>query len=297
MYFDTHYINDDINIGIFRQKSIDISMNSGFIQTLYYSSNDFSTLLNSNNIGNDLTSQTIDANLNYADIQGIFFEKKFDLNSKHSIKTKIKLYQAKNIQYLNVKGSNNNRFVMSFDYYYSQNNIISKNNNHNDNYSGLGYGVDLEYAYRDDNFYFCLNALNINTYIDWNSITKMHYDFDSQTIYMGDDGFNHIKAFGIGYYEYDIDYKQKIPIRYKAILEYKIDNSISVGDKLDVNNSIYNELYIKKNYNSSFDVKFGYIYELKNMILGISYKNLAVEISNGFNSSNRIIKAGFKVNF
>jgi hypothetical protein len=296
IYFDTHYIKDDIKIGIFRQKNIDISMNSGFIQTLYYSSNDFSTLLNSNNIGSEITSKNIEANANYFDTKGMYIEKKFDLDSKHTIKTKFKLYKAKDIQYLNLQGSNDNRFLMSFDYYYSKTNKISKNNNHDNNYSGQGYGLDLEYIYKNNDLYFNFGIFNINSYINWKSITHMYYDFDSQTVYKGDDGFNHIKPFGVGYYKYNIDYKQKIPIKYKVILDYKIDNSISIGDNIDFDKNImFNEIYIQKEYINNLNTKIGYIYELQNIIFGLKYKTYSIEISNDIKTSNRVIRVGFKV--
>ena len=298
LYFDIYHNFKNIKIGIFKDLNINYKVNSGFIQTLYHAKKDFTTLLNKNDIGNSIEYIDISGYLTYIQSEGFFLQKVISYSQNHFFGLKFKLFKVNEIQYLNTSGSNSSeKFDMSFDYYYSDKNFISKNNLHDDSYKGYGYIFDLEYIYEKENLYIYASILNLNSTIKLNSITHMHYDFDSQTIYKGDDGYNHYKPFGVGYYKYNIDFKYKLPKSYKATINYKLNNTVSIGNNTNIYNDItFNESYIKiKRANYSY--KLGYLYENKDIKLSLYFKNITLDITNNFAKSNKIITAGYKVIF
>jgi hypothetical protein len=162
----------------------------------------------------------------------------------------------------------------------------------------VGYGMDIEYIYRKNKLYFYGGIFNIGSFIKWKNITYMHYDFNSQMIYMGEDGYNHYRPFASGYYKYNIDFKQKIPMYYKTTIDYKLDDIYNIGLNTDFySNNSYNELYFTTLLLSS-KIKVGYIYENRNIICGINYYNFQFELSNKFGSNHQtVFKGAYKIAF
>ncbi len=308
LYFDIYHNFYDFKIGIFKEEKLYFNINDGFIQTWYHAKKDFNTLLHKAEIGNDISYVNIDADINYYDTQGLFIQEIIPLSKNHTFSVKVKLLKAKDLQSLEVYGKNDSqKFQMSFDYYYSDKNHISKNKNHDDIYQGSGYGFDLEYIYDNDKIYFYSGILNLNSYINWESITFMHYDFDSGiypnkcttlgVTYIKDNGYLGCKSFGTGYYKYNINFKQKLPILYKVTLDYKIKDFLSIGNNLDMSENIYfNETYINMRIlNSAY--KLGYIHENENILLGAYFENIDLSISKDLSTSSKIIQAKLHISF
>jgi len=294
----SYYNFKEYKIGALKEYSIDISMNSGFIQTWYYANRDFNTLLHKSNIGQSVSSTNIEGYLNYYEVEGFYLQKIWHPKQNHFFSTKLKLLQGKEYQSLDIKGTNtNSRFRTSFDYYYSDKNYISKNNDHTTNYSAKGYGVDLEYIYKSENFYGYLGLYNIFGSLYWDGVSLMHYDLDSKTIYKGDDGYNHQKAFGVGYYKYDINYKQKLNRHTKVELSYNLSENFILNNSTNIyTNSIYNNTAILYKRDNSF-YKIGYIQELNKFNLGIYLKYLSVELYNSFDLQKNLLFLNFHCNF
>ncbi len=285
---------DSYQISLFKKKELEMMVNDGFIQTWYAVDKSFDKLLRSEDIGKKIPQVDISGWLNYYDTKGVSIQKEF-IYKKHKFFITTNLYKAKNMQNLIVYGKNSKYFKVSFDYYYSDKNYISKNKNHDNAYSGKGYGFDLAYLYKNQKYTFLASIQNIHTFIDWKSITLMHYDFDSNTIYKGSDGYNHKKPFGQGYYKYDINYKQKIPIQKKVIFEYKIKENIIIGDKLELYKQVnFNQIYTQFNYHN-ISYKVGTLYKDKVLLFGVKYKYFYIDISNNLNTNKKIISCFFKI--
>lgn len=125
----------------------------------------------------------------------------------------------------------------------------------------------------------------------------MHYDFDSQTIYLGEDGYNHYKQFGSGYYKFDINYKQKIPFYSKATIDYSIKDDISLGHNFQAFNRIYcNEPYITYAL-ASKKFKLGYSIESQNINFGLYLKYISIEVSNNLSMDENVIGAKYHIKY
>ncbi|MEA2050160.1 MAG: hypothetical protein U9O56_05465 [Campylobacterota bacterium] len=298
IYFEGSYHLDDIKIGVFHEKSINLNANDGFIQTWFYATKDFNTLLNKDDIGDYITNTTIDGDASYYIANGIYIQKIFNPTKKHYFSSKLKLLKGSELQSLAVTGENAEQFEMSFDYYYSDKNHISKNKRFDNSENGIGYAIDLEYIYNDEKLYFHAGFYNIHSFLYWKDIEFMHYDFNGQTIYIGDDGYKHSRPFGSGYYRYDIDYKQKLPLYYRSTLNYKINNIISIGDSMEgYNDIVFNQLYIKTKINKNHSFKTGYIYETKNIIFGVDFKYISLECMYNFAMNEKVLVGGYKIKF
>lgn len=298
VYFDIYHNFTNFKFGILREQKLKTTINDGFIQTWYYAEKDFTTLLSKSDIGDNLDTIDIEANLNYYDTDGLFIQKIIPFEEHHFLSIKIKFYSATEMQYLDLKGYNSSsRFELGYDYYYAQKNYISKNEDNNKIYTGLGFGVDLEYIYNDDSFYIYGGILNIGSFIEWKNITLMHYDFDSSTKYLGEDGYYHLKAFGIGYYKFDVDYRQKIPMQYRASLDYSVNDDFSLGSNSSgYKDVIFNELYMTHSiYGDRY--KVGYMIETENASFGAYFKYISLEISNNFEMSFRSIQASYHIKY
>jgi hypothetical protein len=297
MNFEAYYTFNNIKLGIMQRKSIDLKVNEGFMQTWDNIDDGFTGLLNQNSIGNSIDNINIKGSVDYIYTKGIFLQKVMNYHN-HSVSTRFNYFNGKDMQYLNINGDNNKHFKMSLDYYYTKKNRISKNTDHQDNFNGVGYGMDIEYIYRKNKLYFYGGIFNIGSFIKWKNITYMHYDFNSQMIYMGEDGYNHYRPFASGYYKYNIDFKQKIPMYYKTTIDYKLDDIYNIGLNTDFySNNSYNELYFTTLLLSS-KIKVGYIYENRNIICGINYYNFQFELSNKFGSNHQtVFKGAYKIAF
>ncbi len=299
---ETHLELGDFNIGFFKQKIGEIYVNDGLVQTWYNSANDFSFLLSTSTINQNLGTTPIVGRGNAADIYGFYFQKIIALSSKHYFSAKLKVNVANNLHNIKINGqTSSEKFLGSIDYYYSDKNIIMNGIKKSKNTYGIGYGLDLEYIYDNDSIYLYLGVFNIESYIYWNNVTFMHYDFDSQTIYKGNDGYNHYKPFGVGYYKYNVDFKQKLPTYYKTALNYKLEDNLALGYNLSVYDElIYNEFYTNFKLDDVM-YKIGYKFESelesKDVILGIYCKNFIVESSTHLSRSSSLFLLNLKVSF
>ena len=300
IYFDLGYnSNYDLKVGIFSQKEAYLELNDGFINTWYSATKDWTTLVNKKTFS-DIPSIPIDGYGNYSYTKGIYLQKVLKLSNKHHISAKAKFFAGEQMQDIKTYGYNSEtRFNLLVDYYYTDKNIITKSEQHDDSFSGYGYGFDLEYIYQDDRFYIYTGILNIGASIDWDSITYMHYEFDSDNLSKYDPDHPQVKLpLASGYYKFDISYSQKLPRYYKGIVDYKIDDMVSIGDSLFYYDKdlISNELYTSLNLKNSF-YKLGYFYENKVVNFGYGYKNINIEVSNKFGTSNTILNGSYKISF
>lgn len=291
--------NENIKLGVFSQKEAAIEINHGFVDTWYSANKDWTTLINKKNFS-DIAATPINGELNYQYTKGIYLQKILNIYPKHYLSFKTKFFLGEQIQNLKAYGSNSEtRFNLIVDYYYSNKNIITKSTKHDNSFNGYGYGFDLEYIYKDTDIYFYGGVFNIGAFIDWKSITYMHYELDSDNFYKSDPKYPQVKLpLASGYYKFDINYKQKLPLCYRSLVEYKVIENFSVGDNIFIyNNTYFNELFIKTKINKN-SYKIGYILESENLTFGINIKNnLDFEVSNKLGVSNRNLLASLKIKF
>ncbi len=297
LYNSLDHTYENFTVGIYQEKNINVNFNDGFINTWFLANQNFAKLLTKTTIGAELNKEIIKAKGEYYYVQGIYFQKIVVPSSNQWLSLKTNLIYGKELQSLNVNGSNSNqRFLLSFDYFYNYKNVISKNKDNLDTDNGLGYGFDVEYIYEKNNLYLYGGLFNLGGKIYWKDITKMHYDFDSKQIYIGDDGYNHLKPFGVGYYEFHTNYTQKLPLYYKATIDYKLNDTFSLGNNLNgYSNIVFNEPYTSVKIGNTIyklgyvlgndDATFGVMFEKINLF-GAKIKNLNLEVSNKFGSGN-----------
>ena len=296
VYADVYYAFESFKIGAFYEQTALVELNDGFIETLFYAKNDFNTFLHLDTINTQLRDVTLEGSANYYKTKGMYIQKIFSVQHTHFISLKAKLLLSDEIQDIKLDGSNTQaRFEAGFDYYYRTKNYVSHNEGGSDSSYGYGYGFDLEYIYNNEALYIYAGLLNIGATLYWDGINKMHYDFDSKTIYLGKDGYNHRKPFGVGYYKYDINYKQDLPMFYRGSLNYEFNTIVSLGANLNGYKEYYfNELYCNiKLYNTRW--KVGYINEASTLIFGAYFDHFNVEISNNFSFSQQVMQA--KIDF
>jgi len=284
-------------IGAFNQKISQIFVNDGFIQTWHRAEKDFWILLGMSDINQQIGNVPIEGDGVYISSSGLFLQKVLSMDSKNHFAIKTKLHIADDLQSIKASGlSTDEKFEGSFDYYYAEKNFISKRSDRDDS-KGLGYSVDVEYIYDDDTFYFYLGAFNLHSFIYYKDVTLMHYDFDSETIYVGEDGYNHYKPFGVGYYKENSTLKQKIPHFYKSSFNYVYNDQISLGNNLDLYDGVYyNEPYVNVKIGNG-RYKVGCVIENQEFVFGAYFKNLALGISNSFGLGNDMIAADVKLRF
>jgi len=292
IYFDAYYNFETWKIGIFADQSASIYLNDGFIQTLYQSNNDFNTFLHNSTINTQLSKTDIDGFTNYYDIKGLYLQKLLSLSPYHTISAKVKFFVSDDIQNVDINGYNTQeRFVANLEYYYRKENYISHRTSDETTSKGYGYSIDLEYIYNKERLYIYAGLLNIGGIIYWDNISKMTYFFDSQTVYVGADGYNHRKPFGVGKYEDNVKYKQYLPMFYKGTIDYALYSFLSIGNNLSgYKDVVFNEPYVTlKVYNSRY--KVGYMYEANTAIFAAYFQHFKVEISNNFSFSQQVMQA------
>ena len=298
LYGDVHYTNKDWKIGMFYENGMFLSFNKGFGETWYKTDKDFNTLLHFQDINTKLESVPIRGNGVYYKIGGLFLQKSFEPFTHHYVAVKLKLFGSNEVQEIALSGLNTRqRFIGAFDYWYKRRNYISKEEPTAEDLNGYGYSVDLEYIYSNDLFYFYGGVMNVAGKIRYDSATKMHYEFDSQTTYRGKDGYNHRKPFGQGYY---IDQKLSVdmPIYYRSAFDISPENFFSFGDNMEgYKGTFFNELYFTVQPFAHVRLKAGYIYEAKTTVFGVYLKHLSIEISNNFSFSQQIVEATVHVRF
>ncbi len=302
LYVDIHYNdNNNFRYGLFSEKSINININDGFIQTWYNATQDFNKFFTKlKDISTmELNTQDIQGDGSFYDTEGLFLQKIIPLKNNHNLSLKTKFYYADELKELIVRGYNNEvKFFLETNYFYTHEDILLKQENKNNDFNGYGYGFDLEYIYNDDSWYLYVGLLNIGAFIDWKSVTKQHLIFETQNKYKGDDGLSHVDAtiHGDGY-TYDINYKQKLPRYWKSAIVYKYNDSINIGENIIGYKDIYyNESYVIYKQ-SDIGYKLGYFRENKVANFGIYFKNINIEISNKFGSADTIYNASYDIKF
>lgn len=287
---------NNFTFGFFRQKTSKIYLNNALIEVLHNSQNDFANILLDKNLYKEIGNAPLRGKVNDFDSFGFMLEKTFHPFSHHYFNTKVKLHYATDFNYIKVHGSSTSSdFHGTLDYYYRDENKISHAKNHSSNSYGYGYSVDLEYIYAREKFYFYFGVYNVASYIFWKNVSLMHYYFDSNTIYVGNDGYKHYKPFGVGHYSYNIDFTQQIPTYANGSLNYEITKKIALGDNISIYERMhYNEIYTNIKI-ASLRYKLGYVAENYNLVFAVYHNNFKIEISRGFDTSNRILQ--FKCEF
>jgi len=268
------------------------------METWYTAQKDFFKLLANDNIYKELQDAPLSGKANYYNSYGLFIQKVFKVNSKNFLSVKLKLNYGTKLHSITLNGTTNSEhFRGSYDYYYSKENLISNGKTESSNPKGIGYGVDIEYIYNSEKIYFYLGGFNLGSYIYWDNVSLMHYDLDSDVIYQGDDGFNHYKPFGEGYYEYDVSFKQRLPQYYKTAFSYEVTDSLSTGYELNIYENMYfNKPYINYKYEGA-RYELAYIYENRELLFAAYFKYAIFEISNNFGPSNTFLRSSLKVSF
>lgn len=298
VYSDIYVDYSGLKVGVFGEKLAQINMNDGFIELWHEAQKDFLQLLASKDVYKTLEEKPVTGEGNSYEAYGLFVQKVFEVYSHHYFSTKLKFNYAKELQYIKVDGyTDAEKFSGKFDYIYSNKNHITKGENRSDTPLGIGYGLDIEYIYNREKLYLYLGAFNLGSYIYWNNVTLMHYDFDSEVIYKGDDGYNHYRPFGKGYYENNISFTQELPAYYRASLNYELFTYLALGNNLRVYENIYaNEPYINvKIYRG--DYKLGYEIESSTLLFGVTFEHFQLEVANQFGLSGNVLKASCKISF
>ena len=295
--FDIYYNFNYYTVGFFQQLIAQSFVNGGLNQLWYSVNKDFFTLLNNKNINDDLESSPLQGRLTQNNSYGIYIQRKFKLNRAHFFSIKSKLSYATELNHINIEGiTDSKNFEASLDYWYSYANLVTRDTVDNHNAYALGYALDLEYIYNNDNIYFYLAVLNLYSYSYWKHISYMHYDFNNEVVYKGDDGYNHYRSFGIGYYKYNINFKQKTPQYYKASVNYEY-KSFSFGDNFEVYKYLNsNEIYMSYRYLTG-RYKLGYVLEYKTFIFATYFENFIFEITDTFEDKHNIFQGNLKISF
>ncbi len=264
-----------------------VKINKGFIQTLYYTGNDFNTLLKKSDAGYYITEPKIYGLLNYSQFRSVFYKKNYK-----GFSLKFSIMQGKVLQYMKVNGTNyKKRFIADLNYYYSNKNILMKNYLKSNSYQGLGYCINAFYKKVFSTFEYSLGFYNILGAVRWKNVVLMKYHFDSNTRYKDKNGYYHYKAFGVGRFV-KTDFYQKLPF-YISYKFKKLFRKFFIEDEgMYSNGSRYDSLFLGKNY-----FKVGYVPQAKNIILGIESKHINVELSNNIRYHSKFFKFFIKIKY
>ena len=280
-------VDNNVSFGYKYNSFANIKINKGFIETWYYADSDFNTLLKRSDIYVNITEPNIYGLLNYCVTDGVFIRKNFK-----NLKITLNLYRGKNLEYLKVNGNNTNeRFVADLKYYYSSRNFVTHKYEDDDYYEGYGGGVDIEYENKFKNIKYKVGLYNILGFLKWKSVTYLEYHFDSDTKYIGDDGYYHYKPFGVGKYYTNVSFYQRLPKFLKYSVSYK--KNIEIGDNgLYSTGARYDELYAIYKH-----IKLGYVPQTKNAIFGLIFRNFRMEASSDIKKHSKLIKLNLEIKF
>ena len=279
--------NKDFTYGIGYFDESVIKLNDGFIQTWYYASQDFNTLLKKSDVGYYITNPDIYGIMNYSQSQSVFVEKNFNyLNVRFSV------LRAKEIQYMKVNGKNTQkRFIMDLDYYYAGKNILMERYIKSDNYKGLGYSLDITASKKFNSYEIFLGFFNVIGAIQWKDIILMRYHFDSQTKYIGSDGYYHYRPFGQGKF-IKTDFYQKLPFYFKYKIKKSFKKFFLEDEGMYSSGARFDTLFIGKKI-----FKIGYTPQAKNVVFGINTKHFDIELSNNIKYHSKFIKLNFEFTY
>ncbi len=313
IYFDIYKDYDGLRLGLFSQQQADVEINNGFLQTWYYAGQDFESLLLSDNLNEKIDNLPVSGSGNHYDSYGLYIQKVLDLSDNHYLSLKLKLYISDELHNIDINGeTNSSRFTAGLDYYYNKKNLITKDELSSPSSYGIGYGIDVEYIYNLDELYVYLGGFNLGSKIYYKNVTKMHFDFDSKRIYVGEDGYNHYKPFGVGYYEKDMSFVQSLKAYYKTAINYEVYDNLFLGYDLDIYSSMtFNGFNIGTQiYESKY--KLSYAVENKILAFGAYFKNIEIpllydtkislkafnlELTNKFSTSGNYMAGACRVSF
>ena len=277
--------NFNFGIGYFDESVI--KLNNGFIQTWYYASQDFNTLLKKSNIGYYITNPDIYEIMNYSQSQALFFQ-----NNLKYFNIRFSLLKGKEIQYIKVRGKNTkNHFIADLNYYYSDKNLLMRNYIKSNDYKGLGYSLDITTSKKFNSYEVFLGFFNILGAIEWKNIILMRYHFDSNTKYIGEDGYYHYRPFGQGRF-IKTDFYQKLPFYLKYKIKKKLKKFFLEDEGMYSSGARFDALFIGKKI-----FKIGYTPQAKNVIFGAEGRNFNIELSNNIKYHSKFIRLNFKYRY
>jgi hypothetical protein len=269
----------------------------GFIETWFYANEDWNTLLKKSDINYYLSSSNVYGYLNYYTYYNLFFKRKINRN----LAIILNILKGEKLFYLKLVGSNTKeRFLADLKYIYTGKNILTPSFYKSNNYNGYGISIDLDFHKKIKQYYFNILLHNLLGFIKWNKISKMIYHFDSNTKYIGTDGYYHFKPFGVGYYSYS-DFYQRLPFLYRYNFNYCFRNfPLIVGlEGAGTMETFFSEIYSKYHFSFlfPFNLKIGYVYQRNTYIAGLSTKHLAIEFSDNLEKHTKFARIYFKIQF
>jgi len=291
---DLNYQYKDFIFGISKEENFQVMINNGFIKTWNFVNQNFDTLLNSQQIADNIGNIDMQGDYKSSKYNKIYIQKGFNYNS-HSFLIKANIIKATELQDLKVYGKNkNNHFLLYIDYFYYNKNIITKEKT-SSNY-GYGTSLDFDYKYKYKNFNANILLEDLFGYINWKNVTYMRYIFDSNTKVLGEDGFYHLNAFGQGKYYYNINYKQKLDIKYKINLKYKVNNILTIYNNIQgIKSTYFDHLYLAFSKNN-IHVNIGNVLNTNTLTYGLGYKNFNL-IASKTNTNTQSIILSMKYKF
>jgi len=283
--------NDKFIFGYAYNSNGFLKINKGFVETWYAAQNDFNTLTKKSDIGGEISEKEIYGVLDYSEYDSFFIRSVYR-NRNSNFYVSFNILRGKRIDRMDVNGTNtNSRFLADVKYYYSKKNILTHKYEESGGY-GYGMSLDLEYGFKSEFFDAGFGIYNIFGFISWKNITCLQYSFDSQTKYVGEDGYYHYKPFGVGKYVFDVSYRQKLPVYMKYGIKYKKGN-LFFGDRGVAGAGVrYDELYTGyKNF------KIGYVLQSKTFVFGVKYKKVLLEFSEKLNKHTRTVYLNLEMKF
>jgi hypothetical protein len=189
--------------------------------------------------------------------KGFFIEKTFNLNN-HYFNFRYRKLRGDDFFLMNVNGATYEDdtyglvYLIDIDHYFAERSFLSNKAipNKERKIIGIGEAFDISYYYFNKNFILELGVQNLFGHIKWSHLGNYFLIVDSQTTYIGEDGYRHTKPISSGKYNFDTTYTQDL------FLHYYFYSSYSFA--------------IEKQYKLSFlAVKFG---EIARHQIGISFE-------------------------
>jgi len=285
-YFQASYSQNGYVFGMDYFSDGIVKLNRGFIETWYYGENNFFTILKKSDLGYYVTDPSLYALMNYSEYVSVFAGKRFEFKNS-SFQVRFHILKGVKLHYIKLTGSNtNDRFLADLEYYYTDENILTGDYN-NQSSDSIGTKIDISYRYKKGRWEFFAGADNILGFIKWKNIAYMYYNFDSNTKYIGDDGYYHYRPFGVGKYTYGVTYTQKLPYFINYAFSYSFSKHFKIGDEGIYSYGGYYNLF----YGLYRHFKFGYIPENGNIVLGTVWNGFKLELSNNIKEHSTLIKA------